>query len=44
MYYNALLEQIAKQYKVKLDTPYEKLPASFRKGLMHGFKDDLVLP
>ncbi len=44
MYYNALLEQLAKQYKVKLSTPYEKLPASFRKGLMHGFKDDLVLP
>lgn len=44
MYYNALLEQIAKQYKVKLSTPYEKLPAAFRKGLMHGFKDDLVLP
>ena len=44
MYYNALLEQIAKQYKVKLDTPYEKLPAKFRHGLMHGFKDDLVLP
>ena len=44
MYYNALLEQLAKQYKVKLSTPYEKLPASFRRGLMHGFKDDLVLP
>ena len=44
MYYNALLEQLAKQYKVKLSTPYEKLPAAFRKGLMHGFKDDLVLP
>ena len=44
MYYNALLEQIAKQYKVKLETPYEKLPAKFRHGLMHGFKDDLVLP
>ena len=44
MYYNALLEQIAKQYKVKLSTPYEKLSASFRKGLMHGFKEDLVLP
>ena len=44
MYYNALLEQIAKQYKVKLSSPYEKLPASFRKGLMHGFKEDLVLP
>ena len=44
MYYNALLEQIAQQYKMRLDTPYEKLPASFRRGLMHGFKDDLVLP
>ena len=44
MYYNALLEQIAKQYKVKLTTPYGELPAAFRKGLMHGFKDDLVLP
>ena len=44
MYYNALLEQISKQYKVKLDTPYEKLPPKFRHCLMHGFKDDLVLP
>ena len=44
MYYNALLEQIARQYKVKLSTPYEKLPAKFRRDLMHGFKDDLVLP
>ena len=44
MYYNALLEQIAKQYRVDLETPYEKLPAKFRHGLMHGFKEDLVLP
>ena len=44
MYYNALLEQIARQYKVKLSTPYEKLPAQFRHDLMHGFKDDLILP
>ena len=44
MYYNALLEQIAKQYKVDLSTPYGKLPAAFRRNLMHGFKDDLVLP
>ena len=44
MYYNALLEQIASQYKVRLETPYEKLPAKFRHCLMHGFKDDLVLP
>jgi excinuclease ABC subunit A len=44
MYYNALLEQIAKQYGVSLETPYGKLPARFRHDLMHGFKDDLVLP
>ena len=44
MYYNALLEQLAKQYKVRLETPYEKLPTKFRHGLMHGFKEDLVLP
>ena len=44
MYYNALLEEIAKQSGVKLDTPYEKLPAKFRHDLMHGFKEDLVLP
>ena len=44
MYYNEILARIAKQYKVKLDTPYEKLPASFRKKLMHGFDDDLILP
>ena len=44
MYYNALLEQIAKQYGVDLGTPYDKLPAKFRHDLMHGFKDDLVLP
>ena len=44
MYYNALLEQIAKQYRVRLSTPYEQLPAKFRHDLMHGFKEDLVLP
>lgn len=44
MYYNALLEQLAKQYHVKLETPYNRLPVAFRKGLMHGFKEDLVLP
>ena len=44
MYYNALLEQIAKQCGVGLETPYERLPEKFRHDLMHGFKDDLVLP
>lgn len=44
MYYNEILARIAKQYKVKLDTPYEKLPADFRHKLMHGFDDALILP
>ena len=44
LYHKELLAHIASQYKVKLSTPYEKLPAKFRHGLMHGFKDDLVLP
>ena len=44
LYHKELLVHIAKQYKVKLSTPYQKLPAAFRKGLMHGFKDELVLP
>ena len=44
MYYNEILARIAKQYKVKLDTPYKELPADFRRKLMHGFNDDLVLP
>ncbi len=44
MYYNEILSRIAKQYKVKLDTPWEKLPADFRHKLLHGFDDDLILP
>ena len=44
MYYNEILSRIAKQYKVKLDTPWEKLPVSFRHKLLHGFDDDLILP
>ncbi len=44
IYYNALLEEIAKQYKVNLSTPYQDLSADFRHKLMHGFDDDLHLP
>lgn len=44
LYHKELLAIIAKQYGVKLSTPYARLPAPFRKGLMHGFKDNLVLP
>ncbi len=44
MYYNEILSRIAKQYKVKLETPWEDLPADFRHKLLHGFDDDLILP
>ena len=44
MYYNEILSRIAKQYKVKLETPWNKLPADFRHKLLHGFDDDLILP
>ncbi|MCR5413170.1 MAG: excinuclease ABC subunit UvrA [Kiritimatiellae bacterium] len=43
LYHKELLSEIARQNNVDLSTPYCKLPAAFRKGLMHGFKDDLVL-
>ena len=44
MYYNEILSRIAKQYKVRLETPWNNLPASFRHKLLHGFDDDLILP
>ena len=44
MYYNEILSRIAKQYKVNLETPWNKLPADFRHKLLHGFDDDLILP
>lgn len=44
LYHKELLAQIAKQNNIDLSTPYEKLPAAFRHDLMHGFKEDLVLP
>ncbi len=43
LYHKELLARIAAQYHVSLRTPYKDLPASFRHGLMHGFKDDLRL-
>ena len=43
IYYNYLLEAIAEQNGVSLETPYQDLPASFRKKLMHGFSEDLNL-
>ena len=44
LYYKEILERIAKQYKVSLDTPYERLPEDFRHKFMHGFDDPLILP
>ena len=44
LYHKELLSQIARQNRIRLSTPYEKLPAKFRHELMHGFKRDLVLP
>ncbi len=44
MYYNEILARIAKQYKVKLETPWKDLPQDFRHRLLNGFSDDLVLP
>ncbi len=43
LYHKELLAEIARQNDVSLRTPYNKLPAAFRKGLMHGFKENLVL-
>lgn len=36
IYYKHLLKAIAKHYDQDADTPYEELPASFRRILMHG--------
>ena len=43
LYHKELLAEIARQNGVKLSTPYEKLPVKFRRDLMHGFREDLVL-
>ena len=43
VYYKYLLEAIASQNRVSLRTPYEKLPADFRRKLMNGFDVPLVL-
>ncbi len=43
LYHKELLSEIARQNGVSLRTPYNKLPAAFRKGLMHGFTENLVL-
>ena len=44
LYYKEVLAQIARQNRISLRTPYAELPAKFRHDLMHGFKEDLVLP
>ncbi|MCL1888832.1 MAG: excinuclease ABC subunit UvrA, partial [Kiritimatiellaeota bacterium] len=42
LYYRYLLRAIAKHFGVDLKTPYEKLPADFRRLLMHGTGDENV--
>ena len=44
LYYKEVLAQIARQNRISLRTSYAELPARFRHDLMHGFKEDLVLP
>ena len=44
LYHKELLAQIAEQFKVDLSTPYAELSPKFRHELMHGFKENLVLP
>lgn len=44
LYYKEILSRIAKQYHVNLRTPWEKLKPDFKKKLLYGFDDDLVLP
>ncbi|MGA0334117.1 MAG: excinuclease ABC subunit UvrA, partial [Kiritimatiellia bacterium] len=42
MWYKKLLKGLAAAYGVSMDTPYKKLPAGFRKVLMHGSGEDVV--
>ena len=35
-YYSGVLESLAKEYRVSLDTPYRDLPAEFQIALCHG--------
>jgi len=43
IYYKYLLDAIAKQFKIDLSTPYEKLPDAQRRLLMQGSEEPLVL-
>ena len=43
IYYKYVLEALAKQFKINLKTPYEKLTDAQRKLLMQGSKEDLIL-
>jgi excinuclease ABC subunit A len=42
IYYKGLLRAVAKHYGVDINTPYEKLPASFREILLHGSGDEEI--
>jgi len=38
-YYSGILESLAREYRVSLDTPYRDLPAEFQNALCHGTGD-----
>lgn len=42
LWYKKLLRGVAAAYGVSMDTPWKKLPPSFRKVLMHGSGDESV--
>jgi len=42
-FYNQLINGLAKQHKVSLDTPYKKLPLQFKNDLMYGTGENPVV-
>ena len=41
-YYMGLVEGVAKHYKQKMNVPWQKLPESFRKKLLHGTGEEEI--
>ena len=41
-YYSGVLESLAKEYRVSLDTPYRDLPAEFQNALCYGTGDRAI--
>jgi excinuclease ABC subunit A len=42
IYYKKVLRAVAKHYGIDMDTPYNKLPASFREILLYGSGDEEI--